>query len=71
MTTEKSADRIKFDHDLMLKALRAIANPIKAMRDEVPPGYIFEGHMAVAIANDPHHYREIAKKALRDTGNEQ
>ena len=71
MTQEKSPDRVRFDHDLMLKALRKIANPIKALQDECPPGYKFEGQIAVNIANDPNYYRGLAKKALRDTGNEE
>ena len=45
-------------------ALADIINPIGAMRRDLEDGYELNGAMAVAMANDPEHYKRIARDAL-------
>jgi len=45
-------------------ALWKIANPIAAMQRDVPEGHDFNGHMAIAIADKPYYYTDIARAAL-------
>lgn len=45
-------------------ALGDIINPIGAMQRDLEEGYVLNGAMAVAMANDPEHYKRIARAAL-------
>jgi hypothetical protein len=45
-------------------ALADIINPIGAMQRDLEDGYRLDGAMAVAMANDPEHYKRIARAAL-------
>lgn len=45
-------------------ALGDIINPIGAMQRDLEDGYDLNGAMAVAMANDPEHYKRIARAAL-------
>ena len=45
-------------------ALGDIINPIGAMQRDLEEGYDLNGAMAVAMANDPEHYKRIARAAL-------
>jgi len=45
-------------------ALGDIINPIGAMQRDLEDGYQLDGAMAVAMANDPEHYKRIARAAL-------
>ena len=52
-------------------ALADIINPIGAMQRDLEDGYQLDGAMAVALANDPEHYKRIARAALTpNAGNE-
>ena len=44
--------------------LADIINPIGAMQRDLEDGYQLDGAMAVAMANDPEHYKRIARDAL-------
>ena len=44
-------------------ALGDIINPIGAMQRDLEDGYDLNGAMAVAMANDPEHYKRIARAA--------
>jgi len=44
--------------------LADIINPIGAMQRDLEDGYQLDGAMAVALANDPEHYKRIARAAL-------
>lgn len=50
--------------DALEQALRDIADPIGAMKREVPEGYSLNGHAAVQMANDPQWYKNRAQQAL-------
>jgi len=52
------------ESERLLTALGDIINPIGAMRRDLEDGYELNGAMAVAIANDPEHYKRIARDAL-------
>lgn len=44
--------------------LADIIDPIAAMQRDLPEGYRLDGAMAVHMANDPEHYKRIARAAL-------
>ena len=48
-------------------ALKAIANPILHMQEEAKrQGMQLDGHMAIAMANDPEYLKKLAEKALNN-----
>ena len=44
--------------------LQDLADPIAAMQRDLPEGHRLDGMMANAIVQNPHYYREAARKAL-------
>ena len=50
--------------DRLRSVLADIINPIGAMQRDLEEGYDLNGAMAVAMANDPEHYKRIARAAL-------
>ena len=50
--------------EMAVQALRDIINPIGAVRRELKPGEKIEGCMAILLANDANHLKNIARQAI-------
>lgn len=53
--------------EVLIKALNSIVNPLLALEQEAKKdGNKLDGFMAVQLANDPEHLKQIARQALLD-----
>ncbi len=50
--------------DVMRQALEDITEPIAAMQRDLPEGHSLNGHYAMVNADNPEHYKRIARAAL-------
>lgn len=57
-------DCSRYERNRLRGILADIIDPIAAMQRDLPEGYRLDGAMAVHMANDPEHYKRIARAAL-------
>jgi len=62
---QKSKNTEKEKLAITIQALKDVIQPIDKIKRELEDGYQIDGRMAVALANDPNHLREIATEALK------
>lgn len=55
---------------IAIQALRDVADPIAMLKRDVPPGHTFDGLWACRLAEFAGTYQDIARRALRELGEE-
>ncbi len=66
LLSETKESQVSKENEIMLKALKNIANPLKRFQDNLKEGERLDGRAVIAIIDSPNYLRSIAKDCLSE-----